>query len=470
MNFGKNALTPAISNRDFIIPLILVISGISFLAILPFSAVSPLLILLLGVMSGIFIISIFALEDFNFLLPLYLIGFGIRVFLSFLFHIFSFVVPGNRSPGFLFLNDGWAYSQQGWRIFKFAERGIVVTKETYMIDPNMGKWSGNITSYDFIISHIYSITGYSPLSLFFIGSLTGSIAALFVYLIAKELFSKEVARTSALLIFFWPSFIMWSTQNLKEPITSMLICVLLWALFYMGKHPSPIFLFVAGLCAWALVKISVPFVVIVIAVISLGVLFLITQRLFKNKFAIIGVTLLVLISIYLFFKNDIMSLLFRNLEEYSIANFESLVEWVDSRRSVRAYGNLAFLEDFDISSMGLLLRFIPLGLLFTLFAPFPWQLGSINQIIAVPETIIFYILFPFTVRGVIFACRKRFNKSILLISIILLMLVFMTLWDANAGTLFRHRSVPFHLLLIFTAVGISLRKKSLRKSVSSMEL
>ena len=182
MNFGINALT--IRDRNFIILLII---GVLVSNIIPMPVLSPILIILFGLMLGILIIFIFAHEDFNFLLNIFLIGLLIRIFLSFLFYLSSFIFRSSqKSRGFLFSNDGWLYSEQGWQISRFAERGIRIPMKEYLSNPNMPVLSGNVTGYDYFTSYIYSITGYSPVSLFFISSVVGSLAALFVYLIFAQ--------------------------------------------------------------------------------------------------------------------------------------------------------------------------------------------------------------------------------------------------------------------------------------------
>jgi len=100
----------------------LVMGGIALiLNTIPMHGLSPILIMLFGIILGILLITLFAPEDFNFLLHVYLIGFILRIFLSFLFYIASFAVKNQYNDGFLFINDGWAYSHQGWRIHQFAE-------------------------------------------------------------------------------------------------------------------------------------------------------------------------------------------------------------------------------------------------------------------------------------------------------------------------------------------------------------
>ncbi|MFC1623855.1 glycosyltransferase family 39 protein [Candidatus Omnitrophota bacterium] len=457
MKFGISALT--INDKHFVFLLLAIMVAVA-LSVLPFPAVSPVLILLFGIWIGVLIVSIFAPDDFKYLLNIYLFGFGLRAFLSFLFYISSFVLKSNYSPGFIFPNDGWSYSVQGWEILKFAERGIKITMQTFMSDPNMKDFilSGNITQYDYYTSHVYSISGYSPVTLFFISSLAGSVVILFIYLIARGLFSKNVARISGIFVCLWPSFILWSTQNLKEPIITMFICILLWSIFNIYKHPFPGFLLISAISIWGLLKISFPYAVIVICAILAAGLFLHTVHMFKNKFiSVIIMCAFLLIGVF-FFKEKISSFIFKE-KTFSIGSYESVFKFIDFQRKNRAYGALKFFKNTDVSSLSRLALFAPLGLLFVIFAPFPWQIGSFAQIIAVPEMILFYILIPFTLRGIIFAYKKRFNQSILLLSIISGVMLFLAAVEGNAGTLFRHRAPVFCLLFIFTALGVSLKTK-----------
>jgi len=439
----------------------LVMGGIALiLNTIPMHGLSPILIMLFGIILGILLITLFAPEDFNFLLHVYLIGFILRIFLSFLFYIASFAVKNQYNDGFLFINDGWAYSHQGWRIHQFAERGIKITMENFLYNPNVETLSGNITVYDYFAGFIYSFTDYSPLSLFFISSIAGSIAALFIYFIARKLFTKDVARISSIFAFFWPSFILWSTQNIKEPMVSMLMCILIWSIIYMYRYLSPGFLILSIISIWALFKIGAPYLVIALCMIFLVIFFLVLNHLFKNKFITILVLGTLFMVSFMLLKDRIFELILAQTR-YNLAEYNSIFEFLSYHRSVRAYGNLQFFKNLDISSFSRATSFAPLGIIYAIFAPFPWQLGSIMQIMAIPETIAFYILVPFTLKGIIFCYKKRFNQSILLLSIIFSLLIFLGLVEGNSGTLFRHRSIAFCLLFIFTAIGISLKKKRL---------
>lgn len=463
MKFGISVLTSEDKR-----PVFLIIAGILLLNVIPMPALSPIIIALFGLIAGIFVVTLFAPDDFRFLFNLFLIGFTLRIFLSFFFYIlsFSFNLDSQNiysSPGFLFQNDGWLYSVQGWQIFKFAERGIQIGMSDFLNNPNIRNMSGNVTSYDYFSSYVYSFTGYSPLSLFFISSVVGSLAALFIYLIAKELFSKRVARVASLFAFFWPSFIMWSTQNLREPMIAMLGCALIWSVVYMYRRPSPVFLLVFFASAWGLFKVSSPYAIIIVAIIFFAGAILLSEHLFRNKFVVVIIIGLTSFLFMAFNQHNIMAFIAEKTIHTDILDHKSIFEFLDYHRMARSFGKLQFLKNTDISSFGNAFAFAPLGLLYAIFSPFPWQLGSFMQVMAAPETLIFYILFPATLKGVTFAYKKRFNQSMLVLSVIGGLLVFLALVEGNSGTLFRHRFIAFNLLFIFTAVGLSL-KSPLKKT------
>lgn len=439
-------------NRKGIYFIFFAIAAVVIFNVIPMSVLSPILIILIGLAVGIAIICIFIYDDIKYLLNIFLIGFGIRIFLSFFGYISSFLIP-NGTPGFLFSNDGWLYSDQGWQICKFFERGIKIPKEQILTNPNLRILSGNITSYDYFASYVYSITGYSPLSLLFINSVAGSLAALFIYLIARELFSKRVARISAIFAFFWPSFIMWSTQNLKEPMISLFIFILLWTVFYIHRHFAYGFLFLSIISVLILLKIGGPYLIMITVAFIFSALFLFINYLFKNKI----VTGLVIVSALIIAGTFLKDMLFSLGAHYNIKSYASIFEFINFSRDVRAYGNLQFLKGFDISTFPRALSFAPFGLFYALFSPFPWQIGSMAQIMAIPETIVFYLLIPCTVIGIAFGCKRRFNQSLLLLSVIAALMLLLALMEGNSGTLFRHRSVVFYLVFIFTAMGISLK-------------
>jgi hypothetical protein len=100
-----------------------------------------------------------------------------------------------------------------------------------------------------------------------------------------------------------------------------------------------------------------------------------------------------------------------------------------------------------------------MGVLYLLFAPFPWQIGSLRQSITLPEMIIWWASFPLLVLGLWFAIKYRLR----MISPILIFTVMLTLaysvFQGNVGTAYRQRAQLLVFYFIFVAVGFVLLKE-----------
>src|SRR6185436_7957917 len=96
---------------------------------------------------------------------------------------------------------------------------------------------------------------------------------------------------------------------------------------------------------------------------------------------------------------------------------------------------------------------IPMGLLYLLFAPFPWQLASLRQSITLPEMIVWWASFPLLMLGSWYSIRYRLRQiSPILIFTIMLSLAY-SVFQGNVGTAYRQRAQLLVFYFIFAAVG-----------------
>src|SRR5262249_22418964 len=117
------------------------------------------------------------------------------------------------------------------------------------------------------------------------------------------------------------------------------------------------------------------------------------------------------------------------------------------------YAQSSFALDYKFASMGDLFFFLPIGLIYYFLAPFPWQVTSSVQVLALVEVFAVYALIWPTWVGV----RKaygwaRFETSIL-VGFVITVAVAQAIMISNSGTIFRHRTLGFMLLMIFTGIG-----------------
>jgi hypothetical protein len=99
------------------------------------------------------------------------------------------------------------------------------------------------------------------------------------------------------------------------------------------------------------------------------------------------------------------------------------------------------------------------GLLYLLFAPFPWQLASLRQSITLPEMIIWWGSFPMLVLGLWFSIKYRLRQiSPILVFSVMLSLAY-SVFQGNVGTAYRQRAQLLVFYFIFVAVGYVLMQE-----------
>ena len=99
------------------------------------------------------------------------------------------------------------------------------------------------------------------------------------------------------------------------------------------------------------------------------------------------------------------------------------------------------------------MQYFPLGLLYFLTVPFPWQLGAIRQILIIPENAFWLGLYPLIVVGISRALKANRPGTLFLLLMTGGMCVVYALLAANVGTAYRMRSQVWLLWAPFAAWG-----------------
>jgi hypothetical protein len=157
-----------------------------------------------------------------------------------------------------------------------------------------------------------------------------------------------------------------------------------------------------------------------------------------------------------------LALTYIGVTRSATANFErygNLEAVQHSRLNLARSAESGFGRDVDVSTSSGALSTIPMGVLYLLFAPFPWQITSLRQSITLPEMIIWWASFPLLVLGLWFAIKYRLR----MISPILIFTVMLTIaysvFQGNVGTAYRQRAQLLVFYFIFVAVGFVLMKE-----------
>jgi hypothetical protein len=314
-----------------------------------------------------------------------------------------------------------------------------------VVHAHIGHSGGTSWGMIYMVASIYAAIGRNALAIQYVNAVVGAATAPIIYLCALEVFNNiRVARISALAVAFFPSLVLWSSQGLKDGPIVFFLALSIMATLKLSKKFDVRHMVVLVISLFAI--LSLRFYVFYMLVAAVGGAFLIgTVKLsalnFVRNFAVI-----VLLG---------LALTYVGITRYAtqIQHYGSLERIQRSRQDSAARGQSGFAAQADVSTSEGALSTIPIGLLYLLFAPFPWQLATLRQSITLPEMIIWWASFPLLILGLWFSIKYRLRQiSPILIFTVMLSLAY-SIFQGNVGNAYRQRSQLLVFYFIFVAVG-----------------
>jgi hypothetical protein len=104
-----------------------------------------------------------------------------------------------------------------------------------------------------------------------------------------------------------------------------------------------------------------------------------------------------------------------------------------SRQDQARTADSGFLTDVDVQTTSGALTAIPVGIIYLLLAPFPWQFGSLPSKSRIAGDVVWWISFPLLILGLWYALKYRLRD----VSPILIFTTMLTLAYSRAETLER---------------------------------
>jgi hypothetical protein len=300
---------------------------------------------------------------------------------------------------------------------------------------------------------LYTLVGPVPLAVTLLNGVLGGVASILAWRIARDLGGVEAARLAALLTAFFPSLVLWSSLNLKDPWALVAILLCLRGAQRLAAGPSLVALAAIGIGIAGLGELRGYLAVVAAAAIGVG---LALPRLRGPRASFAMVALLALGAIAVVSLGPIEGL-----------GEEASLESLDRARRELAIGASAYQADADVSTPASALRFLPLGLTYFLLAPAPWQVWNTRQLLTLPEMLAWYALIPQIVAGLAYTLRRRFASALPLATFALFATVSYALVESNLGTAYRHRAQVVVLFLVFGAVGLARRGERSRAAARS---
>lgn len=400
---------------------------------------SSLLVVLISATTALFIFRHFT-EEKDFITNLFLSALVVRLAFGMFVHVYDL-----RD---FFGGDAVSYDIYGAAIRDYwfgliDSRDVLYQRATLTGRPGWG--------IHYLVAAIYSIAGKNILAAQSFCGVVGAATPPMVYFCANKIFSnKNVAKTAALSVAFFPAFVIWSAQLLKDGLIIFLLVLVMTMVLQLQEKISYVAIVILVLSLFGIITLRFYiFYMVAVAVAGSFVIGLSHQKTSIVRRA----GLLVVIGFGLTYLGVI-----RNAS-VDFEQYGDLDRLQNSRMDLARSAESGFSEDSDVSTAGGALATIPIGFAYLMFAPFPWQAASLRQGITLPEVLVWWAMIPIMISGIVWAMRHRLRSAFPILFFSLVLTLAYSIFQGNVGTAYRQRTQIQVFLFIFVAVGWELWKE-----------
>lgn len=396
--------------------------------------------LLCAVCSVIAVLIINRHEDEKeFLIQVFLLGLFFRIVLAGIIYTFDL--------GTFLGGDSKTYDQLGYTLLQ-VWYGLIPETDEYAKRATAITGSGWGMYY--MVAVIYSVFGRNPLAAQLFSSVIGAATAPAAYICAYRIFhNKRVAKASALIIALFPSLILWSCQLLKDGFIIFLLILAMALVMQLQEKFNYISLALLILSLFAILSLRFYiFYMVAIAVVGSFVIGLsnspqaIVRRAIVIMFIGLGLTYL-----------GVMRNASTEIEQYGN------LERIQRSRQNLAEAESGFGEELDVSTTAGAIGAIPVGFLYLMLAPFPWQITNFRQAITLPEQVLWWCSIPLLFGGLWYTIKHRLRNAIAILIFTVMLTLAYSIFQGNVGTAYRQRAQIQVFLFIFIAAGWTLMQE-----------
>jgi len=422
--------------------LLLAIALLLLAAILTFAPAegAPAVLLMLPLIGGV-MFGIHGLDDRRFLLRVFVIALLIRIGLGTAIYVFHWQeIFGGDAITYDFLGDALLNVWQGKPEYQRA------------IDAFYRGGSSSGWGMAYMVAAIYRIVGRNMLATQYVNCVIGAATAVLAYIISMEIFpNRTVARVASIFTAFFPSLIVWSCQGLKDGPIVFLLGISMAAILKLGDKLSIKYVVALALALCSLLTLR--FYVFYIVVIAAAAAFILGKnRLTAQSFArqLIVITVISLALVYF------------GVSRYAtvqIAVYGSGAQLQRMRLDASQSAQSGFGGDADVSTASGAITALPIGFTYLMLAPFPWQFGSLRQMLTLPEMVVWWCAIPLLILGAWFTIKYRLREIAPILIFTTLLTLTYSIVQGNVGTAYRQRAQLLLFYFIFVAVGFVLIKE-----------
>jgi len=312
---------------------------------------------------------------------------------------------------------------------------------------------------------LFYCLGYSPLLPAATNIVASASCALAGYVVVRRWLTIDAARIAALLIAFWPSLMVWSSHNLKDPVN---MAALSWSvcglLLLRERFSVPAIVLVAS--SWAIGFLIRPYMgVLTIAgeIAAIGVI-AIRSKSFLGSASMATITVV----------TAAFAVWAGIHEAQQMYGEQASLEGAETKRRTyyegavadraQGVGHSEYVVNLKADTPLESLLQLPLRIPLFLFSPIPVRFGSLRLMATYPEMLFLYWLIPGFVAGLAYIWRQGRAEALFVLSSMAPILIVFSVGTSISGEAMRYRNILLPQLLVFAAVGWALKRARRREA------
>ena len=350
-----------------------------------------------------------------------------------LVHTYAFRLPDSYADAFVFERLAWELAKS------WLNGGIT---------PNIG---GSYI-YSVLVAPVYYLFGRQPLLIQFVNVILGVLIVLMVYkltfLITESMRSAYIASFIAAV---FPTMNLYSAIILRE---NFVVFFSVLSVYYFIKWmKEPLFKYIILSFIPLLIGSLLHNGVVFIGAVYLFFYFIYDPRNKNYSFTIQSIFGLVLgVFAAVFFYNFMM------LKLPSDVSMVFSAEYLGNVAASRAAGRTMYLQGMQPGSFVDLIIQTPIRIVYFLFSPFPWMIGSFNDLFALLDAFLYFILAIYSYKTL---KEIKIGNKALALSLFLIIIIFVSVFawgTSNFGTALRHRHKMVWLFISIASSEIAKSK------------
>lgn len=300
------------------------------------------------------------------------------------------------------------------------------------------------TGFFYLLAGLYWLFGIHATAGLVLDAAMGAAVIPLMTDVTRRLFGTEAARPVPALATLLPGFLLWGSQLLREAGVYLLLAACLAAAVRLSEGSTPGRISSFAVSAALLVAWRADVGLTAAVGLALGAALLRGGP----SGAVAGAGALGIVAVIVVG----VGVGYSGYHLIAHANLSA----VNSIRTSSSQGAASgFLPNADVSTAGRAAGYLPLGAVYLLLGPFPWQIHGGRQLLAVPDSLIWWFLLPSLWRGIKGSWAEYGIGSAMTLLPAVIVSGVLSLLVGNFGTTVRERMQVILLVLPLVALGRS---------------